>query len=245
MATTGTCKLCLTNGELRESHILSELLYKPAYDAIHRAIEMKIGSGRRRVIQKGYREAMLCGKCEGFLSKFENYFADQWVKQGKLPATLSDPVIEIKGLDYAPFKLFHLSVIWRASVSQRDEFRNVKLGPHEEVIRTLLLNEDPGDPTLYPFWGRILFDPTDRRVTDDVIVEPEMYRVDSHYVYIFTFGGCAWYYIVSSHDPRSLVPVLFRPGKSLVLVAQDLYSYPPLAEFARRCREARGSTRRN
>src|ERR1043165_2978464 len=172
MATTGTCKLCLTNGELRESHILSELLYKPAYDAIHRAIEMKIGSGRRRVIQKGYREAMLCGKCEGFLSKFENYFADQWVKQGKLPATLSDPVIEIKGLDYAPFKLFHLSVIWRASVSQRDEFRNVKLGPHEEVIRTLLLNEDPGDPTLYPFWGRILFDPTDRRVTDDVLAKP-------------------------------------------------------------------------
>ena len=74
-----------------------------------------------------------------------------------------------------------------------------------------------------------------------MIVEPEVSRVDAHYIYIFTFGGCAWYYIVSSHDPRNLVPVFFEPGKSLVLVAQDLYSYPPLAEFAERYREARGS----
>jgi hypothetical protein len=51
---------------------------------------------------------------------------------------------EINGLDYAMFKLFHLSVLWRAGVSTREEFRNVKLGSHEDVIRQMLLRDDPG-----------------------------------------------------------------------------------------------------
>ena len=156
-----------------------------------------------------------------------------------MPATIPGLVVEIHGLDYTLFKLFHLSILWRASVSNRDEFRNVKLGPHEETIRKMLLADDPGAPQTYPFWGRILFDPADRRVTDDVIVEPEASRVDAHYIYVFTFGGCAWYYIVSSHDPRALVPMSFEPGKPLVLVAENLYSYPPLADFVQRYREAK------
>jgi hypothetical protein len=234
------CRLCQKTAELKKSHVLSDFLYRPAYDAIHRAVEMKTQSGRRRFIQKGYYERMLCGDCEGRFNVWETYFADEWYNKYKLPDKLTEAVVPIAGLDYTAFKLFHLSVIWRAGVSARDEFRNVKLGPHEEKLRDHLLRGDPGPPELYPFWGRILFDPQDRTVRDDVIVEPVLSRVDGHFIYIFTFGGCSWCYFVSSHDPGNLVPTRFEPGKDLRLVAQDLYRFPPIAEFVQSYTAAKG-----
>jgi hypothetical protein len=42
--------------------------------------------------------------------------------------------VVIRGLDYSTFKLFHLSVLWRASVSSGPDFASVRLGVHEERI---------------------------------------------------------------------------------------------------------------
>ncbi len=56
--------------------------------------------------------------------------------------------------DYATFKLFHLSVLFRASVSSLSTFQEVNLGAlHEERIRQMLLNEDPGKDWEYPILG--------------------------------------------------------------------------------------------
>jgi hypothetical protein len=184
---------------------------------------------------------MLCGDCEKWINRYETYYAHEFSVGKKMPEILRDTVVKIAGLDYARFKLFHLSIVWRAGVRQRDEFRNVKLGPHEDRLRQMLLNDNPGDPCVYPFLGRILFDPSDRRITDDVIVEPEVSRVDAHFIYILTFGGCAWFYFISSHNVGDLVPVRFAPGKDLILVAQDLFSYAPIGDFVNQYREARRS----
>ena len=43
--------------------------------------------------------------------------------------------------DYNKFKLFVLSLVWRASVSRQDIFENVSLGPYEEELRKVILNE--------------------------------------------------------------------------------------------------------
>lgn len=241
MPVTGTCKLCKKTATLRGSHVLPEFLYKAAYDAIHRAIEMKAETGRPCFLQKGYREPMLCGDCEERINRYETYYAHELIVGKRMPEILRDTVVKIAGLDYARFKLFHLSIVWRAGVSQRDEFRNVKLGPHEDRLRQMLLNDNPGDPGVYPFLGRILFDPSDLRITDNVIVEPEVSRVDAHFIYIFTFGGCAWFYFISSHNVGDLVPVNFAPGKDLILVAQDLFSYPPIGDFVKQYRDVRRS----
>jgi len=40
-----------------------------------------------------------------------------------------DNKIIIEGIDYAPFKLFLMSVLWRASVSTLEFFKLVSLGP--------------------------------------------------------------------------------------------------------------------
>ncbi|MBZ0103567.1 MAG: hypothetical protein K8I65_15525 [Thermoanaerobaculia bacterium] len=50
----------------------------------------------------------------------------------------------LEGFDYPTLKLFLLSILWRAGVSSRGEFRQVELGPHEEQLRRILLERNPG-----------------------------------------------------------------------------------------------------
>jgi hypothetical protein len=76
-------------------------------------------------------------------------------------------------------------------------------------------------------------------VADDLLLEPEASRHGAHYIYTFVFAGCAWYYVVSSHDPSPLVPIWFESGNPLVLTAENMYSYPPLREFIESYREAK------
>ena len=46
--------------------------------------------------------------------------------------------------------MFHLSLLWRMSVSKHPYFKEVSLGPHEEVLRRMLLEALPGEPDQPP-----------------------------------------------------------------------------------------------
>jgi hypothetical protein len=58
-------------------------------------------------------------------------------------------VVHISGLNYEQFKLFQLSVLWRAGVSSHQFFDKVKLGQHAEELRLLSL---PGTLALLSVW---------------------------------------------------------------------------------------------
>ena len=54
--------------------------------------------------------------------------------------------------DHATFKLFLLSVLWRASISSVEFYQHIDLGnSHTERIKEMLKNEDPGAQSDYPF----------------------------------------------------------------------------------------------
>ena len=232
----GNCRLCREERALCRSHIIPESAFKPSYDATHRAHLITVDTGRRRSIQVGYRERLLCQDCEQRLNRFEDYFADVWF-HGKRPEAVQPGTVTVSGLDYARFKLFHMSVLWRAGISSRPQFRDVRLGPHQERLRKMVLAEDPGDPTEYPFWGLMLHDADSGHVFDDVIIEPGATRIEGHSVYTFTFGGCSWFYIASTHaPPKAILPALFGRNGVLKLGVQDFLTYGPIVEAARRYR---------
>src|SRR3546814_6453061 len=64
-------------------------------------------------------------------------------------------IVSVTGIDYAQFKLFLLSLLWRAGVAKGRYFERVTLGPHEERLRAMLHDGDPGPFDLYPciLWG--------------------------------------------------------------------------------------------
>jgi len=112
-------------------------------------------------------------------------------------------LIHLEGIEYSSFKLFALSVLWRAGVSSVKVFEQVKLGHHEEKIRIMLLNNNPGKEFEYPF----ILSPIihESEVQKSLIVQPTWTRLDKHFAYRFVFGGIAWVFVVSSHKPSNAV----------------------------------------
>ena len=226
------CKLCNTTRQLCNSHVIPEFFFKSAYDELHRAIEVTATPIQRRLLQKGYREKLLCKPCEERINKFEKYVYDLWFKKKILPKTIYSEYFTVKGIDYHKFKLFHLSVLWRASVSSLPQFSFVELGPHEKKIKDLILNETPGDENRYGFFGSVLVD-DNNNLMDGPIMQPISKKIEAHRVFIFIFGGCQWFYFTSSHTPARFVPFFFKKDGLLGLLKQNFYELDSIQKFAR------------
>ena len=217
------CKLCGKFRPLHDSHVLPEFVYRPAYDLSHTAIKLDLDHNKKLKRQRGFTERLLCKDCEIHISRWETYFARIWFDNlnSLRPKMLTNNVVIIARIDYAPFKLFHLSLIWRAGVSSRYEFKNIRLGAQEPKIRKLILAEDPGAPEDYAFFGIALRKPDTKTFQDKLLSAPAASRVNGHWVYTLIFGGVLWHYWVSGHTDGRLVPYIFGRDGKLTLAVQD------------------------
>lgn len=195
------CALCHQDETLRNSHVIPEWVYEPLYDEKHRFHVLSADPKRPSwPEQKGLRERLLCDGCETKLSVWEGYTRE--LLSGGIPttSTRSGDLVWVYGAEYASFKLFQLSILWRAGVSSLPIFSKVQLGPHEERLRLRILAADPGEPTEY---GCALYALTTPEGIDrSLIVQPTLARVDGIHAYHFVFGGLIWLYFVSNHAPE-------------------------------------------
>ena len=180
-------------------------MYKALYDEKHRFWEISASNAGCEIPhQKGIREQLFCGDCEQLFSIYERYASLVLNGGAKIETRLVDGNrIFIKGVDYSDFKLFQLSIIWRASVSKLSMFSEVNLGKHEEIIRLMLLNRCPGENYQYP----VLLSPIihENDVVEALIVKPTATRIDGQNAYRFVFGGIAWIFVVSSHKSAECI----------------------------------------
>ena len=213
------CKLCGCVTKLQNSHIYPEFLYKFCYDAKHRAIKFNTQEISRIIVQKGYREPLLCVKCEQHLSEIERRFKIDWYDRSRLPVQFENECWRLEGFDYTSFKLFHLSVLWRCSVSKSKAFATVSLGPHEKRIAQLIQNADAGEEFEYSIVSQLL-------VHNDCIVHslvspPIRLKLDGLHVYLMVYGGCEWFLYVSKHNRTDVKELGFRKDGSLILIRQS------------------------
>ncbi|MCB1209556.1 MAG: hypothetical protein KDK97_09530 [Verrucomicrobiales bacterium] len=204
------CALCHETKDLCKSHIIPEFIFAPLYDKDHRFIEVTdVANGVVKRGQKGYWERLLCVDCEAAISRHERHSRRLFVDPLPPQISGSKRIREHPRLDYTAFKLFCLSILWRASVSSLAIFGHVKLGPHEEVIRQILLTGNAGDTLLYPLQIYALhFNGDPLR---DFLVEPTHMRVDGHLCYRFVFMGFIIFAFVSSHGiPKTAEKLVIR-----------------------------------
>lgn len=194
---SGPCRFCGGDGPLKKSHILPEFLYESLYDDKHRYVGIRPDPDLKNPFeQKGLREHLLCGDCESQFSAWETYAAD--VLRNLPDTTHARPgdAVEIRDVDYTKFKLFQLSLLWRAGVATHPAFTHADLGPHLEEIRQLLRDKDPGDRSRY---GCVLIGFRGGRV-ERVGRLPIQHRVGGHRALLFLIGGLIWVFVVSSHS---------------------------------------------
>ena len=150
------CKLCLADKQLqRESHIIPQFMHDQLlsgegyFHKIKRDTFKKYTSGRTiKKFQTGeYDRDILCAKCENdvLCQRYEDYAAKVYQLIDHKLESFQDIEIGqytnengmggkiINRINYPKFKLFLLSILWRASISKRVFFGEVKLGnKHEE-----------------------------------------------------------------------------------------------------------------
>ncbi len=199
------CRLCMNDRVLRNSHIVPEFLYAELYNTKNHMMCIN-GRGNRgwKAQQNGAKEHLFCESCEQHFNEyFEKPFRKLWVEKCPLP----DPWTAIGAhwitVDYATFKLFHLSVLYRAGVSKLQNFAAVQLGQHEEKIRQLLLARNPGEYFQYPVLGyAIVHHKTNRLV--QMVSHAQMCRIGGRLCYGILYGGVEWWVCVASDRNHKL-----------------------------------------
>ena len=158
------CKLCKLERELiGRSHIIPEFLYKNSglYDELHRirlfSVEDLISGKKPSLPQSGVNDVnILCAECDNIRlgDRLENYAKKAIYGGGSLPADESPNCLNYfndnnqtfaicTNLSYTKYKLFLLSILWRASISSKSFFKRINIGEHEEVIRKMIFENDP------------------------------------------------------------------------------------------------------
>lgn len=209
------CQLCLKESELSNSHILPEFFYSGIYDDLHRTIALSRDS--ERIIQKGLREYLLCQECETKLSRYEGYAAKLIRDIPNFACTPDGRFLFSENVNYFHLKLFQLSILWRASIAKNVAFAQVNLGPHEEIVRRMLLEEKPGYSSDY---GCVMMTVLHTEILDKVLLSPMLVkpRLFGHTVYKFSTGNITWLFFVTSHAINNQVQELFLQETGLLRI---------------------------
>lgn len=216
-------------------------MYAPLFDEHHQFIRLSLDGRVPSVpVPSGdYESNILCADCEKFLNEnYENYaklFLYGPIDQLGLNRPVSEccrnqhgvEFLQIRNVDYHKFKLFLLSVLWRASISSRPLFKNVSLGPHEEIIRNKLLIKNGGQQNEYPCI--ICTYRNNKQLPTDFIGQPRKFRHNAGTGYSFLMDGMIYFFEVSrgifdrsileaSINTKDELKVIFMPESNAVKV---------------------------
>lgn len=206
------CRLCGTDQELRNSHIVPEFLYADLYNSKNYMMGIH-GRGHRgwQAVQKGIREPLFCESCEQHFNEYcEKPFRAQWVEASPLPDPWSATDVHWITVDYNSFKLFHLSVLFRAGVSSLPTFSAVSLGRHEERIRQLLLARSTGESWQYPVFGYAVVHHKTKRLVQ-MVSRAQQSKFGGRRCYGMMYGGAEWWICVASDRNVEFEQVALQP----------------------------------
>lgn len=211
------CKLCLKEKDLCNSHIIPEFMYKTLYDSLHRYHMVSVEPDEKNKFQqKGIREKLLCSNCEQHIGNWERYASKIYSGKFEIDNYADKEFVGISGIDYKQFKLFQLSILWRIGVASIRGFKHIKLGPHEEILRKMLLEFNPGDPNEYGCIMVSLIDEDEH--IKGLTITPDSLRYFGHRAVRVIIGGMIWAYIVSNHSKMFKFKNLFLKEDGILTV---------------------------
>lgn len=151
VANPGTCKLCMHERKLIRAHVIPRSFFKldPEERMPAQLLTNVAGRYAQQVRIGVYDSDILCEECEHRFSPWDDYGTELLLQKWDTFETVkeSDGTVHasiLPSFDYPRLKLFFLSVLWRASVSNHSMYQAVDLGPREPELRRRILDSDPG-----------------------------------------------------------------------------------------------------
>ena len=108
-----------------------------------------------------------------------------------------------QGMPYTKWRLFGLSMLWRASVSSVRPFVDADLGEHENALRDALRKDDPGPRWFFPFLNYLVV--LDRRVCKEIVAGPRETKWDGILAYEMIIGGVGWIFLIDDNLRNDIV----------------------------------------
>lgn len=243
------CRLCQESVKLINSHIVPEFMYEPVYSG-GKAQSLsgeylgsrRLSPGRSFLSSKGNREHLLCARCDNeVVGNIEGKVRQSinLIREYRFSADRGH--IDV---DYQYFKLFELSLLWRASISNHWMFANVSLGAkHEEIIRQRLLTHAPGEPHEY---GCIVLVTRELRLMR-AMIHAQAEKYGRHSRYLVVTPGIHFDFYVSSHTKNLQFQSLFvrKSGKLPLLRTTEQYDQRVLDKLVRMVKSSSGENDAN
>lgn len=234
----GACKLCLQEKLLcRESHIIPRFLYKMLAGKNNSLVFITERNARTRYNSE-YESNILCTDCDtGTIGRLDDYAAK--FIYGKFPRDAAAQLTIIDGrehviiknhpyYDYARYKLFLLSMLWRASISSRPFFSKVKLSHSaEEELRTMINNGEPGEPEEYPCFIHLpplVSAPGGGRGFSTFYMPtmaPELVKDDKYEFCKFVIQGMTHFFVISRPADSNVEPAITGDQIALVIATEE------------------------
>ncbi|PCI01513.1 MAG: hypothetical protein COB76_01200 [Alphaproteobacteria bacterium] len=141
------CNYCHQECKLIQAHIIPKGFLKGSEsnsikDKGFLEVSTEIHYTKNRPIGP-YDQNILCATCDNIIGDYDGYAKTLLIdeiskyKDGRKPCYIF-PSVQV---DYTKLKKFFISLIWRASISKRDEYARVTLGPYEDIALKCLKDD--------------------------------------------------------------------------------------------------------
>jgi hypothetical protein len=142
------CRCCGKEKKLIKAHIIPAAFFRRLDDGSGPLRLLTTEEHPKRSPVGVYDCNILCEECESQFGDWDNYGQELLGREPKnaLPIMVGDQLAgyEVREYKYDFLKLFFISVLWRASVSEHPFYTRVKLGPYEALAKELIEQRNPG-----------------------------------------------------------------------------------------------------
>lgn len=191
------CRLCGKTKKLIKAHVIPEAFFRELRKD-NGMIPISV-SKTPNIIPKPsrigiYDREILCYDCELKFLRVDDYGVKVLLKEFYdlfLPITYGNYIeaFQAKNIDQDLLLRFLVATLWRASVSKRELFSRVELGPLEPLAKQTILNPDKDIPKQFSavlsMW---VIDKECIYATKGLIVNPFLVKLDGVNFYRFYFG---------------------------------------------------------
>lgn len=225
-----TCKFCNKEKPLVKSHVIPRSFYEISIfkeKAPNKTLSILSDYDHNNPIKRPvgiYDTKLFCSFCEKKFMIYDDYAFKLLNEQKSNRKILNDQKGEMdvqyyESYDYQKLKLFFMSVLLRASLSEDFFFQKVDVGPFINELREAIDNNDPESvddfSVLLAYYNNIERSP--------IIFPPEKKRIDNVNYYFFHIGRVIFYIKVDKRKtPSTLESIAIKPGDKLYLLAFDI-----------------------
>jgi len=218
------CKLCGKDKKLIRAHIIPKSLWKPLFDDKQPSeIHANTPTFNTKKSPVGvYDTGIVCAQCESIFSPWDDYaqkllLAKPMEKKYVVKNGQNIAYVET-AIDYTKLKLFFISLLWKAAVSNHYFFSRVNVGSFEPQLRRMIQKGDPGNPDTFATvmakcekpLGTIIFNP-----------HPERWW-DINYYRFYLAGYVVYIKVDRRPAPDCMSELALDPERPLIIIVRDL-----------------------